>query len=738
MDKEYFVFISYSSLDNDWAVWLRDELEHYHLPASFNGRTDVRENLREVFRDRDELSAGPEWDEQVRQALVNTDNLIVICSPNAFKSDAVNREVETFIAMGKEEYIFPFIVEGEPRDSFPPALKHSKLGGDINKDGGSNAAFIKVVAGMLKVGFPSLWERYEREKAEEERKIREQRDKLLRIQSLFLAEKANDLVELGDSYTARLLALEALPKDLINEDRPLVENAKKAFINATAVDTATMIGNGYVGIIQFSTDGKYIIGRDFTSSWGQLSYITTFNCWDINNGKLVATRKALCISPNAQYYANELADGTFAVFETISGNLYYSVDLRGNYIQNASFGDDSKKIILLFRNEEIWILDVSNGDYLQNFQYDGKIKDIKISKDGKKMSILSLVSKGKNAKTWRVVVWNLERHEKEINPWGIPSNGIDSIEFSHNANYVITRKNGKTIIEILDIYKNGNRLRAFKQEKGDLIEHIATCANDKFLLSSSTNTRYLWDIETGWSLTNMHHKIQDKITYLNLSDDGHIAFALTLNSNLHQWKVMTGEEIKLTVDDSLIKSPTYSPDGNCFAYISKNVIKMTRELETRSSIISNQSKQLIDELLSSDSTISQKYSVSVENKQIIKVREHDTGKIISWNTNKDIFLIILSPDNKYVATEDKSSICIWNLFSRKLTDEFHKENNYKAAALYFSMDGTLHALYKSKVDDSVIQYNYTPLYILIEKTRRRFANRELTQEEKKIYFIDEV
>ena len=75
MDKEYFVFISYSSLDNAWAIWLRNELKHYYLPASFNGRTDVRGNLRKVFRDRDELSAGPEWDEQVNNALANTNNL---------------------------------------------------------------------------------------------------------------------------------------------------------------------------------------------------------------------------------------------------------------------------------------------------------------------------------------------------------------------------------------------------------------------------------------------------------------------------------------------------------------------------------------------------------------------------------------------------------------------------------------------------------------------------------------
>lgn len=107
-DFEYFVFISYSSLDDVWAVWLRDELEHYHLPSSFNGRTDVRDNLRKVFRDRDELSAGLEWDDQVQEALSKTCNLIVICSPNAVKSDGVNKEIKQFIALGREDYIFPY------------------------------------------------------------------------------------------------------------------------------------------------------------------------------------------------------------------------------------------------------------------------------------------------------------------------------------------------------------------------------------------------------------------------------------------------------------------------------------------------------------------------------------------------------------------------------------------------------------------------------------------------------
>jgi hypothetical protein len=135
----------------------------------------------------------------------------------------VNKEVELFINQGKEDSIFPFIIEGDsPNDCFPPALKHSKVGGDVNKDGGRDKAFIKVVAGMLGVNFDDLYNRYELEKAEQARLEREKREKLQIAQSRFVAEKAKKLIKEGDSYLARKLAIEVLPKDLDKPDSQLV------------------------------------------------------------------------------------------------------------------------------------------------------------------------------------------------------------------------------------------------------------------------------------------------------------------------------------------------------------------------------------------------------------------------------------------------------------------------------------------------------------------------------------
>lgn len=263
-NNKYFAFISYKSEDVEWATWIQHELEHYHLPASFNGRTDVPQELRPIFRDVDELSAG-NLPEQINDALANSQNLIVICSPEAAKSPWVNQEIETFIALGRTDRIFPFIVEGSsPREFFPPVLRNlpkdkERLGGDISKKG-RDAAFVKVVAGMLGVSFDSLWNRYEKEKAEEERKQREQRDKLMISQSRFLAEKSSRLVDEGDSYTARLLALKALPKDLKNPDRPYTQEAEVALRKSLKHDTCILRGHrGLVLSVAVNREGDKIL-----------------------------------------------------------------------------------------------------------------------------------------------------------------------------------------------------------------------------------------------------------------------------------------------------------------------------------------------------------------------------------------------------------------------------------------------------------------------------------------------
>ena len=174
-EKEYFAFISYQREDEKWAKWLADELEHYHLPTTLNGK-DLPKSLRPIFRDVDELSAG-NLPQQIYHALSISKNLSVVCSLRSAQSEWVNKEIEDYISIkgGKADDIYPFIVEGTAfskdaaSECFPEVLRQlppneERLGGNINEQGGRNAAVVKIIAGMLGIDFDSLWQKYEREK----------------------------------------------------------------------------------------------------------------------------------------------------------------------------------------------------------------------------------------------------------------------------------------------------------------------------------------------------------------------------------------------------------------------------------------------------------------------------------------------------------------------------------------------------------------------------------------------
>ena len=171
--KEYFAFSSYQRKDERWAKWLAYQLEHYHLPTTLNGYKDLPKNLRPIFRDADELSAG-NLPRQILQALTNSKYLIVICSPNAVKSKWVDKEINDFIQLKGADYIFPFIVDGKPfaedpeQECFPKTLhdlgwQEERLGANI-KEVSKSAAVVKLVSGLLGVSFDSLWKRFERER----------------------------------------------------------------------------------------------------------------------------------------------------------------------------------------------------------------------------------------------------------------------------------------------------------------------------------------------------------------------------------------------------------------------------------------------------------------------------------------------------------------------------------------------------------------------------------------------
>jgi len=170
----YKAFLSYSHKDEAWAVWLHRALESYRVPRNLVGnKTDVGEipaRIRPVFRDRDDLSSSTDLKDTVKQALSDSENLIVLCSPDAAASNWVSKEIRQFAHLGRADRIFCIIVGGESVEDgsvsacFSSALAEIGLQEPLAADArkwadGKYVAKLKLIAGLLGLRLDELRQR---------------------------------------------------------------------------------------------------------------------------------------------------------------------------------------------------------------------------------------------------------------------------------------------------------------------------------------------------------------------------------------------------------------------------------------------------------------------------------------------------------------------------------------------------------------------------------------------------
>jgi hypothetical protein len=179
---KYWGFITYSHRDIKFVKWLHRRLETYRVPRSLVGTPGyegpVPPRIFPFFRDRDELSTSTDLGQAIETALRESSCLIVVCSPSAVGSAWVNEEILRFKRLGREQRIFPIIVDGEPNagharaslECFPHALRFrldpngeassepvEPVAADIREEAdGRRNALLKLIAAILAVDFDRL------------------------------------------------------------------------------------------------------------------------------------------------------------------------------------------------------------------------------------------------------------------------------------------------------------------------------------------------------------------------------------------------------------------------------------------------------------------------------------------------------------------------------------------------------------------------------------------------------
>lgn len=374
--KEYYAFISYKREDEKWAKWLQHKLEHYRFPTNLNGRTDLPKNIRPTFRDVTDLTPGL-LAEGIDKALQDSQWLIVVCSPRSAKSPWVCKEAQAFIDLGRADHIIPFVIEGTPfsndpdTECYPESLlnqtgSNELLAANINEMG-RDAAAIKVVARMFGLRFDALWQRHMRE-----RKIKrwlialfglivlvmvsiiaivisKQNGKLLENKAHYIGEVASRMVDEGDSFLARLLALEVLPDDEGKGVYPYAVEAERALRMACYKDNSRIMING-VNHVRYAANSKvvaidnnsvYIINatngtiekKIYAKENRQIHCVT----YDTVNERVIFSEDSIIVVCNCSGYRLTNLEGHAGIVDLVavspSGRLIASVSNNDNSIR---------------------------------------------------------------------------------------------------------------------------------------------------------------------------------------------------------------------------------------------------------------------------------------------------------------------------------------------------------------------------------------------------------------------
>jgi hypothetical protein len=172
----YYACVSHvaGGVDEKWARRLARRLEKYRVPVEALSKQKREEAEREESSGATEViperfntlrvDFGSARESGGKTAADLARYLIVICSPRSARSAQVDEDARAFVEAGREEYIIPFIIDGEPdapgeRRCYSPSL-FSNLLGIALADGTREEAFFRVISRLLRVKFSRLYQRH--------------------------------------------------------------------------------------------------------------------------------------------------------------------------------------------------------------------------------------------------------------------------------------------------------------------------------------------------------------------------------------------------------------------------------------------------------------------------------------------------------------------------------------------------------------------------------------------------
>ena len=682
---KYNAFISYrhAPLDMEIAKKLHKALETFHIPISVRKRTG-KKRINRVFRDQEELPIGSDLNDNISNALKESEYLIVICSPDTPGSYWVLKEIETFIELHDREHVLAILIDGEPWTSFPaPLLTDAEgnpvepLAADIR---GANSKernkkfkseFLRLAAPLIGCTYDDLRQRHKeriirrnitigigaaaalglfgaifgvynaitaskmKKLAEEKAELanektqlageiyKELQDKQIN-QSKFYAEKSLTLLSCGYRDDAALVAMNGLPS--AEEERPYVSRAEYALSMAlrTYDDGSTY---DYDRVLSHKTN----ISLMETSEDGTKLVVTDSTyvvyVWDTTSFHLLAEippetgEDSLMPTVDAAQ-----ADSDYIYVGTSKGLLKYNYDgtIAGRYDGEPEYCciDTEKMQALLTDNNKFIVVDLKTMKETYSEETGGFLGGNLFSMKGTDYFVLPHGNLDVEGKNSVEVVNAKDCSCKTVT---ISNRTINKLIQSSKDSFIVVSDNEESFI---------NTKAVITVERYDLEGNL------------------LWrrDFDNSNPAYDLYYNIrQQDYTDGDISGSQVI---FTINSDVHTMDTQTGETITDFTSASVITSILYST-GSTNGYLTHRngsiefVDFATGKYRPEYNITLNHS---VREVCVANSYLFIRPEVSSE---IPVICRHDaTDRKELTNVDGDYFMVGLSPDESYFVLQD--------------------------------------------------------------------------------------